>query len=89
MKKKFLASAMLFMIGTGPLIAGANTYTYTPNDGHGNTDVYDLDHNDIYFWAIQYQSIPLNETIRSAKLTFKNIVTAHPLIKKCLNAKKA
>lgn len=63
---------MLFLMAFTPASGGAATITFTPYDGSGAADVFDLDHNKIYFWAIDW-TLPANEKIISATLTIDNI----------------
>jgi hypothetical protein len=73
MKKILLISSMLFLVIMTPVVGVAGIITFTPYDGSGvKADVFDLDHNSIYFWAINW-SLPANEKIKSATLTIDHI----------------
>jgi len=53
--------------------ASATVLTYVPSAGTGANDLGDLDHHYYYAWTLGLISVPANEVITSAYLTFTNM----------------
>lgn len=53
--------------------ASATVLTYVPSAGTGANDLGDLDHHYYYAWTLGLISVPTNEVITSAYLTFTNM----------------
>jgi PEP-CTERM motif len=53
--------------------ASATVLTYVPGAGVGANDLGDLDHHYYYAWTLGLISVPVNEVITSAYITFTNM----------------
>jgi hypothetical protein len=53
--------------------ASATVLTYVPSAGTGANDLGDLDHHYYYAWTLGLISVPTNEVITSAYITFTNM----------------
>ena len=53
--------------------ASATVLTYVPSAGTGANDMGDLDHHYYYAWTLGLISVPTNEVITSAYITFTNM----------------
>ncbi len=60
---------MLLLLTVFLTYAQANTTTVQPS----NANLFNLAHNNFYIWEVAPPSIPTNETITQASITFKNI----------------
>lgn len=73
LRKIAITLSTSIMLAAAPLMAGANTYTFRPNDGSGSTsDMYDLEHDYLYLWAIDF-TLPQDEVIKGATLSISNL----------------
>ena len=66
MKKIYLMIFILLMLTPG--MSMATTYTFTPSD----SDLADLPHGNYFKWGIKW-TLPANEVITAAKITYHNI----------------
>jgi hypothetical protein len=68
LKSYVIALLIVGIAGIGPNIARATTLTFHPTP----TDLYDLDHHELYTWRIDGVNLT-GQSITSATLTFQNI----------------
>lgn len=69
-----LAMLLTFNLSSFQALAAPVTYNFHPYDSSGQSwDINDLDHYKYYVWQITNFSLPQNQQIVGAKLTFTNI----------------
>lgn len=69
----WLAVFALVALLAVPGRASATVLTYVPGAGVGANDLGDLDHHYYYAWTLGLISVPTNEVITSAYITFTNM----------------